>query len=109
MQDRIDGCRPQRLVNKFEGDASLAIYDRTVLTALEDVENALSAYGQEQSRLKSLADQVQASRRAAMGSQPLVSQMPMQQAVTVTTLGAQASRAVYGVVGAARYEAVSKL
>lgn len=53
--------------------------------------------------------QVQASRRAAMGSQPLVSQMPMQQAITVASLGAQASRAVFGVVGAARYEAVSKL
>ena len=53
--------------------------------------------------------QVQASRRAAMGSQPMISHMPIQQAITVATLGAQASRAVFGVVGAARYEAVSKL
>jgi len=53
--------------------------------------------------------QVQASRRAAMGSQPMISQMPFEQAVSVATLGAQASRAVFGVVGVARYEAVSKL
>ena len=53
--------------------------------------------------------QVQASRRAALGSQPVISQMPLQQAITVTSLGGQSTRAVFGVVGAARYEAVSKL
>lgn len=53
--------------------------------------------------------QVQASRRVAMGSQPLISQMPMQQAITVTSLAGQSTRAVFGVVGVARYEAVGKL
>ncbi|WP_157256375.1 hypothetical protein [Pelomonas sp. Root1217] len=53
--------------------------------------------------------QVQASRRVAMGPQPLISQMPLQQAITVTSLGGQSTRAVFGVVGVARYEAVGKL
>jgi hypothetical protein len=35
--------------------------------------------------------------------------MPLQQAIAVTQLNAQANRAVFGVVGVARYEAVSRL
>lgn len=38
----------------------------------------------------------QASHRAAMGTQPLVSHMPLQQAITATDLGGQAARAVPG-------------
>jgi len=53
--------------------------------------------------------EVQASRQAAMLSEPLISQMPLQRAITVTELGAQARQAVFGVVGVARYEAVSRL
>jgi hypothetical protein len=53
--------------------------------------------------------EIQASRRAAMGSRPLISQMSLQQAIAVTDLSAQARQAVFGVVGVARYEAVSKL
>lgn len=53
--------------------------------------------------------QVQASRKAAMDSQPLISQMSLPQAIAATDLNAQARRAVFGVVGVARYEAVSKL
>lgn len=53
--------------------------------------------------------QIQASRKTAVGSQPLISQMSFGQAVTVTHLGAQANQAVFGVTGIARYEAVSKL
>lgn len=53
--------------------------------------------------------QVQASRRAATGSQPMISQMSLQQAIAVTDLNAQTRQAVFGVVGVARYEAVSKL
>jgi hypothetical protein len=53
--------------------------------------------------------QVQASRTVVMGSQPLISQMPLQQAITVTSLAGQSTRAVFGVVGVARYEAVGKL
>lgn len=46
-------------------DAALANYDQTVLRALEDLENALVSYSQQQARLKSLTDQAAASRRAA--------------------------------------------
>lgn len=53
--------------------------------------------------------EIQASRRAAMQAQPLISQMPLQQAIAVTHLGGQATRAVFGVVGTARYEAVGRL
>jgi len=43
---------------------SLAMYDKTVLTSLEDVENALVAYSQEQVRHHSLQQAVDASRSA---------------------------------------------
>ena len=42
----------------------LAQYEQTVLTSLEDVENALVAYAKEQDRRRSLAEGVEASRRA---------------------------------------------
>jgi hypothetical protein len=53
--------------------------------------------------------EIQASRRVAMQSQPLISQMRLQQAITVTDLGGQTTRGVFGVVGAARYEAIGRL
>ena len=53
--------------------------------------------------------QVQASHKAALDSRPLISQMPLQQAIAVTELHAQARQAVFAVAGVARYEAVSKL
>lgn len=53
--------------------------------------------------------QVQASRRAAAGSQPVISHMPLQQAIAVTELNAQARQAIFAVAGVARYEAVSRL
>ncbi len=43
---------------------SLAQYKKAVLTSLEDVENALVAYGREQVRRRSLAQAVDASRLA---------------------------------------------
>ncbi|MDB5450029.1 MAG: efflux system, outer rane lipoprotein NodT family [Phenylobacterium sp.] len=46
-------------------DAALASYDQTVLRALEDVENALVGYSQQQARLKSLVARASASQRAA--------------------------------------------
>jgi len=52
---------------------------------------------------------IQASRRAAMGSQPLLNKMPLEQAATVASLGAEERNAVFGVVGVARYDAISKL
>ena len=44
---------------------SLAQYEKAVLTSLEDVENALVAYGREQIRRRSLAQAVEANRLAA--------------------------------------------
>lgn len=61
----MGGARARLKAQEARGDASLAVYDKTVLTALEDVENSLVNYGQEQARLRSLADQVAASRRAS--------------------------------------------
>ncbi|WP_312163270.1 efflux transporter outer membrane subunit [Phenylobacterium sp.] len=61
----IGGARARLKAQQAREDASLAIYDRTVLTALEDVENALVRYSQRQAQLKSLTEQAAASRRAA--------------------------------------------
>jgi multidrug efflux system outer membrane protein len=46
-------------------EASLAIYERTVLTALEETEGALVDFGQEQSRKQFLATSAEASQKAA--------------------------------------------
>ncbi len=46
-------------------EASLAFYERTVLTALEETEGALVDFGQEQSRQQFLATSAQASQKAA--------------------------------------------
>lgn len=44
-------------------DQQFSIYRQTVLTALEEVENALIAYGQEQARRSQLVQTVEANRR----------------------------------------------
>lgn len=59
------GARQRLKAQEARGDASLALYDKTVLTALEDVENALVSYRERQAQLRSLSDQASASRRAA--------------------------------------------
>jgi NodT family efflux transporter outer membrane factor (OMF) lipoprotein len=46
-------------------EQALLEYESTVLTALEEVENALVAYAKEQARLNSLDEAAQAARRAA--------------------------------------------
>jgi outer membrane protein, multidrug efflux system len=46
-------------------DAALATYQQTVLSALEETENALSDYGRERRRLEALRDAARASRQAA--------------------------------------------
>ena len=46
-------------------EASLAFYERTVLTALEETEGALVDFGQEQSRQQFLATSAEASQKAA--------------------------------------------
>ena len=47
------------------GRESLAVYEQTVLRAIEEAENALVAYREQQQRLVSLADQARESGRAA--------------------------------------------
>ncbi len=49
----------------------LSTYEQTVLTSLEDVENALVAYSREQVRRAQLADAVEANRRAVALSNEL--------------------------------------
>lgn len=61
----LGGAHARLKAAEARGDASLAAYDQTVLRALEDLENALVSYRQQQAQLKSLADQSAASRRAA--------------------------------------------
>lgn len=45
-------------------EEAMGLYESTVLTALEDVENALVAYANEQTRLRSLAEAAQAAQSA---------------------------------------------
>ena len=61
----MGGAHARLRAEEARGDASLATYDQTVLRAVEDLENALVAYRQQQLQLTSLAQQVGASRRAA--------------------------------------------
>jgi multidrug efflux system outer membrane protein len=50
---------------KAEADGALANYQKAVLLALEDFENACVGYGAQEARLASVLEQAQASRRAA--------------------------------------------
>jgi outer membrane protein TolC len=52
-------------------EQQLSTSEQTVLTALEEVENALAAYGREQVRRARLADAVEANRRAVALSNEL--------------------------------------
>jgi multidrug efflux system outer membrane protein len=61
----LGGARARLQNQTFGADATLAQYDQTVLTALADLETAFVAYGQQQAEVKSLTDQVTASRRAS--------------------------------------------
>lgn len=61
----LGGAHARLRAARARDEAALANYDQTVLRALEDLENALVSYRQQQSQLKSLADQATASRRAA--------------------------------------------
>ena len=51
-------------VQNARQEQALDTYRQTVLTALEDAENALTAYGREQVRRKSLAQSVDADKQA---------------------------------------------
>jgi len=56
--------RSQIQTANAQAQQSLAMYDKTVLMSLEDVENALVAYSKEQVRHRSLQEAVDASRGA---------------------------------------------
>ena len=61
----MGGARARLRAQEAQSDVTLADYDQTVLRALEDLETALVAYRQQQMQIRSLAQQVEASRRAA--------------------------------------------
>jgi multidrug efflux system outer membrane protein len=61
----LGGAHARLKAQAARQDEILASYDQTVLTAVEDLENALTAYRQQQLRIVSLVQQVDASREAA--------------------------------------------
>jgi NodT family efflux transporter outer membrane factor (OMF) lipoprotein len=56
--------RARLRASKAQADGVAAEYEKTVLLALEDAENALTRYAKEQSRLAIIAEQAEAARRA---------------------------------------------
>jgi len=61
----LGGAHARLKAQEARGDESLAVYDQTVLRAIEDLQNALVAYRERQLQVVSLSQQVAASRRAA--------------------------------------------
>lgn len=61
----IGGAHARLRAQEARNDASLAAYDKAVLLAVEDLQNALVAYRERQAQVVSLTQQVTASRRAA--------------------------------------------
>lgn len=57
--------RARLRASRADADGVLMTYQKTVLNALEETENAFVNYRQQQTRLKSLLEQADASRRAA--------------------------------------------
>jgi multidrug efflux system outer membrane protein len=60
----LGSVRARLRASEAQSDAAAAIYEKVVLTALEDTENSLVAYSSRQAQLKSLTEQASASRRA---------------------------------------------
>jgi multidrug efflux system outer membrane protein len=60
----LGSVRARLRAGEAQSDAAAANYEKVVLTALEDTENSFVAYSTRQTQLKSLTEQVQASRRA---------------------------------------------
>lgn len=56
--------RARLRASKAQADGVAAEYEKAVLLALEDTENALTRYAKEQSRLAIIAEQAEAARRA---------------------------------------------
>jgi multidrug efflux system outer membrane protein len=61
----VQRVRSNVKASEARADAALANYQRTVLRALEDVDNALVSYNLQRDRVQKLIDQVAQSRRAA--------------------------------------------
>jgi outer membrane protein, multidrug efflux system len=59
------GGRARVAAAEARTDAALAVYESTVLQALEETENAFVVYGQERERLSAVVEQAAASREAA--------------------------------------------
>ena len=59
------GVRARIVAAEARTEGALAVYERTVLRALEETENAFVTYGQERHRLVAVVEQASASRRAA--------------------------------------------
>ena len=57
--------RARLRASKAQADGAAAEYEKTVLLALEDTENALTRYAKQQSRLAIVVEQAAAARRAA--------------------------------------------
>jgi multidrug efflux system outer membrane protein len=62
----LGGARARLRAQKAEGEVSLAAYQESVLGAIEDLQDAVVAYGQRQRQMVSLAQQVDASPQAAV-------------------------------------------
>ncbi len=56
--------RARLRASRAQADGVAAEYEKTVLLALEDAENALARYARQQARLALIAEQAQAARRA---------------------------------------------
>jgi multidrug efflux system outer membrane protein len=61
----MGSVRARLHASEAQSDAAAANYEKVVLVALEDAENSFIAYSSQQTQLKSLTEQAQASRRAA--------------------------------------------
>ena len=61
----LGSVRARLRASEAQADAAAANYEKVVLTALEDAENSFLAYSKRQVQLRSLGEQVAASRRAA--------------------------------------------
>jgi len=61
----LGSVRARLRASKAQSDEAAANYEKVVLAALEDAEISLVAYSRAQTQLKSLAEQAQASQRAA--------------------------------------------
>jgi multidrug efflux system outer membrane protein len=59
------GVRARLLAAEARTEGALAVYERTVLRALEETESAFVTYGQDRARLVAVVEQATASRRAA--------------------------------------------